>query len=153
MSKVHRLMREHDLLANCKVCKAKRTPQKSKPRADRPHQFWGIDMTKFMINSVGWVYLVVVLDWYSKKIVGWDLSFRTKTEDWKRALDMALNSEFLCGVRGQGLKLVSDNGCQPTSISFRNTILIYHRGHRVHGGFVVIHFINSVLLCVLCGLK
>lgn len=116
--KVYRLMKEHDLLMKGKAYKAKRTPDRSKPKADHPRQFWGIDMTKFMINSVSWVYLVIVLDWYSKKIVGWDLSLRTKTEDWKRALDMALNSEFPGGVRGCGLKLVSDNGCQPTSVSF-----------------------------------
>lgn len=26
-------------------------------------------MTKVMVEPIGWVYLVVVLDWYSKKIV------------------------------------------------------------------------------------
>jgi len=88
--------------------------------------------------------------WGYRRVHAWLVH---REEDWKRALDMAFNIEFPCVVRGQGLKLVSDNGCQPTSISFRNSILIYHRGHRVHGGFVVIHFINSVLLCVLCGLK
>ena len=44
----------------------------SKPRVKHPNEYWGIDMTKFMVESVGWVYLVVVLDWYTKKIVGWN---------------------------------------------------------------------------------
>jgi len=30
-------------------------------------------MTKFLISSIGWIYLVIVLDWYRKKIVGWNI--------------------------------------------------------------------------------
>jgi transposase InsO family protein len=33
-------------------------------------------------------------------------------------LEEAVIQEFPQGVRGQGLKLISDNGCQPTSRSF-----------------------------------
>jgi hypothetical protein len=43
---------------------------KEKRRAERPHEIWGIDMTKFMVSDLGWVYLVIVIDWYTKKIVG-----------------------------------------------------------------------------------
>jgi len=75
-------------------------------------------MTKFLISSLGWVYLVIVLDWYTKKIVGWDISFRSRAEDLERALEMALSQEFPDGVRGKGLKLISDNGSQPTSTAF-----------------------------------
>ena len=101
-----------------KVYKSKRELFRSKPRPDRPKQIWGIDMTKFIVNALGWVYLVLVLDWYTKKVVGWHISLRSKTADWKRALDMAVNREFPAGVRDAGLKLVSDNGSQPTSVSF-----------------------------------
>lgn len=75
-------------------------------------------MTKFMIPVMGWVYLVIVLDWYTKKIVVWDVSLRSKATDWKGALDMAINSEFPEGVRGKGVILISDNGSQPTATSF-----------------------------------
>jgi putative transposase len=34
------------------------------------------------------------------------------------ALEKGLNREFPAGVRGHGLKLMSDNGSQPTSLSF-----------------------------------
>lgn len=98
--------------------RAKRTPQRSKPRASRPGELWGIDMTKSLIHGLGWVYLVIVLDWYTKKIVGWDISLRSRTEEWKRAIGMAVNREFPGGVRGKGLRLVSDNGSQPTSTGF-----------------------------------
>lgn len=116
--RVRRLMKAHGLMASQRVHKVKRRALRSKPRADKPKQIWGIDMTKFIVNGVGWVYLVIVLDWYTKKVVGWDISLRSKTEDWKRAMDMAINREFPDGVRGAGLKLVSDNGSQPTATSF-----------------------------------
>lgn len=116
--RVRRLMKENGLMAIQTVHRAKRTSQRSKPRAERPREYWGIDMTKFLIPSVGWVYLVIVLDWYTKKVVGWNLSLRSKSYDWKKALDEALLREFPYGVRGAGLKLVSDNGSQPTSTSF-----------------------------------
>ena len=122
--RVYRLMREHGLLATQTVKRAKRTPQRSKPRADKPRQYWGIDMTKFMVPSVGWVYLVIVLDWYLKKVVGWNISLRSRTVEWKRALEMAVNREFPEGVRDQGLKLISDNGSQPTSRSFMRDMAI-----------------------------
>jgi putative transposase len=116
--RVRRVMKGNGLMATQTVHKAKRTPQRSKPRAERPRQYWGIDMTKFLIPVLGWVYLEIVLDWYTKRIVGWDLSLRSRASDWKRALEMAIQGEFPQGVRGRGLKLISDNGSQPTSVSF-----------------------------------
>lgn len=116
--RVRRIMRGHDLLATRTVHKAKRGPQRSKPRADRPRQYWGIDMTKFIIPSMGWVYLVIVLDWFTKKIVGWDVSLRSKSSNWEMALEMAIDREFPEGVRDKGLRLISDNGSQPTAVSF-----------------------------------
>lgn len=124
--RVYRLMKEQGLLGDVKHFKAKRTPQRSKPRADKPKQFWGIDMTKFLVTGVGWVYLIVVLDWYTKKIVGRQISLRCKTEEWKKAIAMALNNEFPDGVRGKGLKLISDNGSQPTSVSFMKEMSTVH---------------------------
>lgn len=116
--KVRRIMKRQGLMVKQAMYKAKRTSNKSKPRAERPKQYWGIDMTKFIINGLGWVYLAIVLDWYTKKVVGWDISLRSKSSDWQRALAMAVNREFSGGVRGKGLKLISDNGSQPTSVSF-----------------------------------
>ena len=75
-------------------------------------------MTKFMIPGLGWAYLVIVLDWFSRKAVGWQLSWRCRTQEWREALEEAVLQEFAHGVRGQGLKLISDNGCQPSSSSF-----------------------------------
>lgn len=118
--RIYRLLQEHRLLAHqTRRLRATRTPTRSKPRAQRPNELWGIDMTKILVSSWGWVYLHVVLDWSSKKIVGYDLSLQSKTSDWLRALQRAVNQQFPGGIRETGqLQLVSDNGCQPTSVRF-----------------------------------
>jgi len=116
--RIHRLMRECGLLVEQVRHKALRSPQRSKPKATRPNEYWGIDMTKFLLGPTGWCYLIVVLDWFTKEIVGWNLSLRARASEWKEPLDRALCEKFPWGVRGQGLNLVSDNGSQPTSVSF-----------------------------------
>jgi putative transposase len=69
--RILRLMREHHLLVspNGKL-KAKRTPTRSKPKPTRPNEWWGIDMTKVLVQGVGWVSSVLVLDGYTKAVVG-----------------------------------------------------------------------------------
>lgn len=62
--------------------------------------------------------MAIVLDWYTKKIVGWDISLRSKIKDWGIELDKVMNKEFLDGVRDCGLKPIRDNGSQPTSVNF-----------------------------------
>lgn len=121
-NKVYKIMKEHDLLVKQKEYKAKRTSQRSKPKADKPNQYWGIDATKFMVSSVGWVYLIIVLDWYTKQIVGWNVSLRNRTKEWSDAIEMAVTNEFSNGVRNNGLNLISDNGSQPASCSFMETM-------------------------------
>jgi transposase InsO family protein len=116
--RVYRLMREHGLVVapNARL-RAARTPPKPKPRPTRPNQWWGIDMTKVMTAS-GWVYVVVVLDWRTKKVVGHYAGGQARAAHWLAALDMAVNRQFPQGVRGRELNLMSDNGCQPTSERF-----------------------------------
>jgi len=118
--RIYRLMKENNLLVGKNIrLKACRTPLKAKPRANRPNHIWGIDMTKVMVASWGWLYLHIVLDWYTKKIVGYNLSLRSKTRDWLDALESAVNEQFPGGVKeNEQLFLVSDNGSQPTSVGF-----------------------------------
>jgi transposase InsO family protein len=120
--RVLRLMRRHDLLVKPNQrLRAVRTPQRSKPRPDRPNQWWGIDMTKVRVGSFGWMYVVLVLDWYTKKVVGYYAGLQCTSRHWQKALDMAVNDQFPEGVREQGLSLMSDNGCQPTAVGFMKT--------------------------------
>jgi len=117
--RVLRLMQKHDLLVKPDTkLKAIRTPTKSKPKPHRPNQWWGIDMTKVMVQGFGWMYVVVVLDWYTKKIVVYYAGMECKSRHWLEALDMAVNRQFPDGVRGEQLFLMSDNGSQPTSVGF-----------------------------------
>ena len=117
--RAYRLMRENDLLCSVKRCKAKRRSNNGKkPRAVRPLQFWGIDMSKVMIQCLGWAYFVVIIDWYSRRVVGWSLKLRSRSSDWLEVLEEAVLREFPDGTRGKGLQLISDNGNQPTSKSF-----------------------------------
>jgi putative transposase len=117
--RIVRWLREHHLLVmpNSKL-KAKRTPTRSTPRPTKPHAWWGIDMTKVMVEGFGWLSIVVVLDWYTKKIVGYYAGRPCTARQWLAALDMAVNRQFPDGARGQGLSLMSDNGSQPTAMAF-----------------------------------
>jgi len=116
----YRLMKENGLLVDVKRYKATRVAQREKIRAEKVNQVWGTDMTKFYVDTVGWLYLVVVLDWYTKKIVGWDLSLRSKSEQWINALNQGVEKELTLGSREYNLMLISDNGSQPTSIRYEN---------------------------------
>jgi len=120
--RIYRLMKEHKLMVTPDVrLKARRGPMRPKPHAERPNHFWGIDMTKIRMTSWGWVYLVVILDWHTKEIVGYSLGLQSKTEDWLKALSIAVNNRFPGGIQEslkERLFLLSDNGCQPTSQRF-----------------------------------
>jgi putative transposase len=62
--RILRLLREHHLLVtpNSQL-KAKRPPTRSKPQPTKPNEWWGLDMTKVLVEGFGWVYIVLVLDW------------------------------------------------------------------------------------------
>lgn len=117
--RIWRLMREYRLLVppNLRL-KAKRTPHGSMPKPIKPNEWWGIDMTKVPVEGVGWVYIVIVLDWYTQAVVGHYAGLRCTAMQWLEALDMAVNRQFPHGDRGQGVSLMSDNGCQSTSTTF-----------------------------------
>ena len=54
--RILRLMQQHNLLVKKDTkLKALRTPNRSKPRPERPNQWWGIDMTKVCVNGFGWM--------------------------------------------------------------------------------------------------
>ena len=48
-------------------------------------------------------------------LVGDDAGTPCQAQHWLSALAMAVNRQFPVGARGQGLALMSDHGCQPTS--------------------------------------
>ena len=116
-------MKKYNLLVpkNLKL-KASRSVKTRKPRTHEPNRYWGTDMSKIMIPNFGWVYLHVVIDWGSKKIIGCHLNNNSKTSDWVIALDEAVNCPFPDGILESKIKpcLMSDHGSQPTSKGFMN---------------------------------
>jgi putative transposase len=114
-----RLLRQpHLLVRPNQRLRAKRTPTSSQPKPSRPNAWWGLDRPNVLVAGCGWVSSVVVLDWYTQQIVGYTADVRCTTQHWLAALDRAVNQQCADGVRGQGLSLLCDHGCQPTSTAF-----------------------------------
>jgi putative transposase len=88
-------------------------------RPVRPNQNWQIDMTSFALSDLTSLYLVMVTDCCSRKIVGWTLDRRCRAGEWIGALRMGIESEGLMTKEAcRGLTLRSDNGSQPCSKKF-----------------------------------
>ena len=110
----------HLLVPKNRLLKAPRKAKTQNPRTFIPNRYWGIDMTKVMIPAFGWVYLHVVIDWGTKKLLSAHMSLTSKSSDWIAALNKAVNLQFPNGIREAIVipELVSDHGCQPTSTAF-----------------------------------
>ena len=80
--------------------------------ADGPNQLWVADMT-YVPSWAGFIYLAIVLDVWSRRIVGWAIGEDMTTELVLAALNMALQQR-----RPQGVIHHSDQGSQYTSIAF-----------------------------------
>jgi len=86
--------------------------------ADAPNQKWVTDIT-YLPTLDGWVYLAVVLDLFSRKVVGWSLSDSLATPLVSDALRQAIENR-----RPKTSELLhhSDRGCQYTSDVYRRTL-------------------------------
>ena len=80
--------------------------------ADRPNMLWVADIT-YIPTWAGFLYLAVVLDAFSRRIVGWSMATTLHTQMVLDALDMALWQR-----RPSGVIHHSDQGSQYTSIEF-----------------------------------
>ena len=86
--------------------------------AEAPNRKWVTDIT-YLPTAQGWVYLAVVLDLFSRKVVGWSLGPSLATELIAAALQRAIESR-----RPEGKKLLhhSDRGCQYTSEAYQKIL-------------------------------
>ena len=80
--------------------------------ASRPNALWVADAT-YIPTREGFLYLAVVVDVYSRRVVGWSMGARLVTALMLDALDMALGQRDARGVIHH-----SDHGAQYTSIAF-----------------------------------
>lgn len=86
--------------------------------ATRPNEKWVTDIT-YLPTSAGWAYLAVVVDLFSRKVVGWSMSGSLATPLVAAALRRAVESR-----RPLGSELLhhSDRGCQYTSDAYQRTL-------------------------------
>jgi len=80
--------------------------------AEAPDRLWVADIT-YVPTWAGFLFLAVVLDVFSRRIVGWSMANHLRTELILEALDMALLRR-----RPQDVIHHSDQGCQYTSVAF-----------------------------------
>ena len=86
--------------------------------ATEPNRKWVTDIT-YLPTSRGWVYLAVVLDLFSRKVVGWALRDSLATPLVSEALRQAVESRRPVG---KDLLHHSDRGCQYTSDAYQQTL-------------------------------
>jgi putative transposase len=86
--------------------------------AGAPNRKWVTDIT-YLPTASGWVYLAVVMDLFSRKVVGWSLSTSLATELVCEALRQAIEARR---PNGQQLLHHSDRGCQYTSDAYQQTL-------------------------------
>lgn len=126
--RIERLMRTHDI----KACRSKRhkriyfqrEQQQSAAnhldrqfKASKPNQKWVSDIT-FITTREGFVYLAIVLDLYSRAIVGWSMSHRINGQLVIDALNMAV----IHRDRPEGVLVHSDQGSQYTAQVYRDLL-------------------------------
>lgn len=82
---------------------------------DRPNQVWCSDITYIRLLK-GFVYLVVVMDWYSRFVLTWEISNTMDTRFCTESLERAL-------LKGKPEIFNTDQGVQFTSPSFTSRLL------------------------------
>lgn len=85
-----------------------------------PNQVWVGDIT-YIRTDQGWLYLAVVIDLYSRAVVGWQMSERINAQLVCDALQAALN------IRGKpkGVLMHTDQGSQYASNAYRQLLNAY----------------------------
>lgn len=83
----------------------------------RPNRIWVGDIT-YIATGEGWLYLAVLLDLYSRRVVGWSMGDDLATELALRALRMALGRREIA----PGLIHHTDRGCQYSSGDYQDAL-------------------------------
>jgi putative transposase len=83
-------------------------------RAQGPNQLWVADIT-YVPTWAGFLYVAVVLDAWSRRVVGWAFATHLRVELVLAALEMAVRRRQPRGVIHH-----SDQGCQYSSVAFGN---------------------------------
>jgi putative transposase len=84
-------------------------------KVERPNQVWSTDITYVRLLH-GFIYLVAILDWYSRYVLAWEISLSLEADFCLSALERALSL-------GQPEIFNSDQGVQFTSAAFTGKLL------------------------------
>jgi len=84
-------------------------------KIERPNQVWGIDITYIRLRA-GWMYLVAVLDWFSRYVLAWQLDQTLEMPFVLLAVDQALSM-------GRPEIWNSDQGSHFTSLQYVQKLL------------------------------
>ena len=104
-------------LARIPPLRRRRTSSVAASAPRRPNELWLADIT-YLPTREGWLFLAVVLDAYSRRIVGWSMRDDLKTELVVDALGMAVTRR----KPPAGVVHHSDRGSQYTSLAFGTTL-------------------------------
>lgn len=85
--------------------------------AEAPNRKWTCDIT-YVPTGQGWLYLAVVMDLFSRKIVGWSMREHMKSDLVREALEMALRTRR----PPSGLLHHSDRGVQYACEEYRRLL-------------------------------
>ncbi len=86
----------------------------------QPDQAWVQDIT-YIWTSEGWLYLAIVIDLYSRKVIGWSMGTRMKAQLVCDALTMAMWQR----KPKAGLIVHSDQGVQYASHQYRRILRLH----------------------------
>jgi putative transposase len=89
-------------------------------QSSRANEIWTSDIT-YIRTKEGWLYLAVVLDIYSRKIIGWAIQQRVTSDIVLKALMMAITNR----KPDKGIIFHSDRGSQYTSELVRSRLNLY----------------------------
>src|ERR1700745_864373 len=127
-NRVARLMRENELAARRKKAFRPRTTLPGQGAAPNlikelepsaPDQVWASDIT-YVATLEGWLYLAVILDLFSRRVVGWKLSQTMESE----LVVTALRNALVLRQPQQGLYFHSDRGSQYSSQAVRKPLSV-----------------------------
>lgn len=82
---------------------------------------WYVDMFKFRISSCYLIFLIIVRDCYTGKIIGYHAGCNSKSLQWLVALNNALRSSYSLSEASSSqsnIIIITDTKPQPTSVSF-----------------------------------
>jgi putative transposase len=82
---------------------------------DHPNQVWCADIT-YIPMAKGWIYLVAVMDWFSRRVLAWRLSITMETDFCVEALQEAMD------LYGKPEIFNTDQGVQFTASAFIETL-------------------------------